>query len=671
MEVKATEPAPRLNPQLTSQPRLKWVLGLGLIAVTLLLYWRVGQFEFICFDDEDYVTLNEPVLAGLTLDGFRWAFNIGYASNWHPLTWLSHMLDCQFFGLKAGSHHLVNVGLHALNAALLFLVLTRMTASTWRSAIVAALFAWHPLHVESVAWVSERKDVLSTFFGLLTLLAYSQYAATHKGRWRWFALLLFALGLSAKPMLVTLPCVLLLLDYWPLGRLKLPVDQPREFLRHGFKLALEKWPFFMLSAASAVITVMAQRKSISSIESFGLIPRLANALTSYVRYLGKTFWPTDLAIFYPYPGDTAWWIGGGAALLLAGVSFVVCKAALLRPYLLVGWLWFLGTLVPVIGLVQVGFQSMADRYTYLPLVGVFIMVVWGVADLCPATKRSKLPLLITTGMALLVCIFLTTRQLAHWRDSIVLFEHALRVTEDNPTSRYSLGLAYERTGNRPEARRQFLRAIELNPNYPRAYRGMGSLAYHAGQIEDAYRYYNEALRHEPDDPGVMWNTGVILIALGDVELAFERLQKAAALKPHDAGARFTLGMELIRHQRSAEAVGWLEEAIRLKPNWIEPLQTLAWVLAVHPDAKVRNGSRAMQVAERACELTSYQALAPLDAYAAACAEAGQFEKAVQLTERAALLAQQAGRDGLRADIEARLSGYRRQQPHRDPKLGGL
>ncbi|MES1180725.1 MAG: hypothetical protein ABUL66_02560, partial [Verrucomicrobiota bacterium] len=424
-----------------SRPRL---VALLLALATLLVYLPVTRNGFVNFDDGDYVTGNRLVKDGLTWAGIRWAFTTFHASNWHPLTWLSHMLDCQLFGLSPGAHHCVNVLWHAANTVLLFVLLLRLTSSLWPSAFVAALFAWHPLHVESVAWVAERKDVLSTCFALLTLLAYTRYAQSTTSDRRqvaggfsssffilhssfYLALVCFALGLMAKPMLVTLPFVMLLLDYWPLKRFSVSA-----FRFYRFPLLLEKLPFFLLAAVSCVITYRAQDAgaSVASLERVPLHLRLENSLVSYPAYLLKTIWPANLAVIYPLPKEIPGIAAATAAAVLIFFSTVVARARQRSPYLLVGWLWFLGTLVPVIGLVQVGSQSMADRYTYFPLIGVFIAAAFGVHALAVRFQFPKLAA-AAAGLTLTACVGLAENQLRHWRDSESLFAHAVAVTKNN------------------------------------------------------------------------------------------------------------------------------------------------------------------------------------------------------------------------------------------------
>src|SRR5579859_1485415 len=438
-----------------SRPRIVCAL---LALVTLLVYLPVRHYAFTNYDDSDYVTQNAVVQSGLSWTGIKWAFTTTAANNWHPLTWLSLMLDCQLFGVNAGAEHLVNVVFHTINTALLFLLLLRMTNAFWPSAIIAALFAWHPLHVESVAWVAERKDVLSAFFGLLALQAYVGYVQKRPGagnpepkagtampvpdsrrstRDYSLALFFFACGLMAKPMLVTLPFVFLLLDYWPLQRV--PEFELR-WLRWA-RLVREKCPFFLLAAVSCIVTLLAQQGGVAPLEGDSLHSRVGNAAVAYVKYLFKTVYPVDLAVPYPLPRTTPWEQVAGAMVVLAAISVLVWRMRVSKPYLLTGWLWYLGMLVPVIGLVQVGSQALADRYTYLPLIGVFLGVTFGVVEW---VKRLRLKSTVLMPVVILVlggCLFATARQLCYWQNSEALFAHTIAVTKDNLLAQNNLGTA--------------------------------------------------------------------------------------------------------------------------------------------------------------------------------------------------------------------------------------
>jgi len=518
-----------------------------LAAVTLTLYLPILQHGFVNYDDPDYVTGNVHVQAGLTWSGIVWAFKSGfpftgihYAANWHPLTWISHMLDCQLFGLKhPGGHHLTSLLLHTANSVLLFFLLNQLTGARWRSAFVAALFAWHPLHVESVAWVSERKDVLSAFFWMLALMAYAQFVRESKIRspkskvFYVLALLLFACGLMSKPMVVTLPFVLLLLDFWPLGRI-----QDSEFKLHNLlRLLLEKLPFFALTAASCIITFMVQQGALWSTVSLPFSFRLANALMSYVRYISKMFWPTDLALIYPYPHH--WPLAGVIALAVLLVMWSVLFLCWAKrfPYLVVGWFWYLGTLVPAIGLVQVGVQSMADRYTYLPSIGVFIAVVWGFNDLLKSFPQKTKIAAVAGSLALVGCLVLTSIQLSYWRNSVILFWHTVRVTTDNYAADDCLGKALEDTGLVSTPAQLYAEAVRIEPDYPMGQFDLGMIQVQQGKPNEASNHLAIAVQLVPRNPVMQFDFGVFLSQHGQPAKAIAHFKAALADKPDFPEAR--------------------------------------------------------------------------------------------------------------------------------------
>ncbi len=475
------------------------LLALVLTLVTLAVYWQVQGHAFVTFDDYQYVVENPHVRHGLTLHGVVWAFTTGYASNWHPLTWLSHMLDCTLYGLNPKGHHFNNLLLHVANALLLFWVLRRMTAALWRSAFVAALFALHPLHVESVAWVAERKDLLSTLFWMMTMGAYVLYVE-RPGVGRYLStLLLFALGLMAKPMLVTLPFVLLLLDYWPLGR------------RHQSPLWLirEKLPFLAFTTISSLITFSVQKNWGSVIFILPLKDRIANTLVSYVTYIGKMIWPANLACLYPHPLDTLpTWQVVGSLLLLLSISILVVRARGRRPYLPVGWFWYLGTLVPVIGLVQVGPQAMADRYTYVPLIGLFLMIAWTAAE--TGYKRSALRISLCAGILIPFLAVGSWLQVRSWRTSLTLFEHALAVTRDNLIAHNNLGNIFARQGRFKEARYHLSEALRLNPDHAASHNNLGGVLMQQGQFQEAIAHLSKAVQIDPEMQAAHYNLGIAL-----------------------------------------------------------------------------------------------------------------------------------------------------------------
>jgi protein O-mannosyl-transferase len=554
-----------------------------LAAITLALFAPVTRFAFLNCDDQTYVVNNQAIHEGVTGAGLIWALTTNYASNWHPLTWVSHMLDCDLYGPKPGGHHLTSVLLHAANSVLVFLVLRQLTGAMWRSACVAALFAWHPLHVESVAWVAERKDVLSAFFWLLTLAAYAKYVSETQVQARRsqvlrsyaLALLCFSLGLLAKPMVVTLPFVLLLLDFWPLGRIS-NLKPGAANLKAWSRLLLEKLPFFVLAALDCVATVWAQ-KAASSIVSVADLPfsaRIANAQVSYVRYLGKLFWPQHLSPFYPYPD--AWRlatvVGSGAILLL--ISVAVVARIRRQPFLFVGWFWFLGTLVPVIGLAQVGIQAMADRYTYLPSLGIFIMGAWGFAAVVEKWPRIR-PLLGSVGTALFIALALGTRlQLQYWRDSASLFSHALAVTRDNPYTEYNLGEALEKQGDHEQAIAHYTIAVGLQPNRAEAlhdiryaaYNNLGNLLVKLQKPQEAEPHLRAAVRAKPDLWQAHHNLAVLLAQEGRFAEAADEARAVVRLQPRSAAAWQHLGSLLEKIGQGDEAANAYQEAARLGPS---------------------------------------------------------------------------------------------------------
>jgi tetratricopeptide (TPR) repeat protein len=610
--------------------RLHGLICLALGLVTLALYLPSLRHDFLAYDDQQYVTENPHVQAGLTGHGLVWAFGY-HAGNWHPLTWLSHMLDCQLYGLKPAGHHLTNVLLHVANSVLLFLVLSRMTRTTWRSAFVAAIFAWHPLHVESVAWVAERKDVLSAFFWMLTLAAYAKHVASdkwqvtgkdagfmspvtcHLSPFYWLALLCFALALMSKPMAVTLPFVLLLLDYWPLRRLQpSTINHQPSIIR---QLLLEKVPFFALTAVACALTVSAQRQAIVSTAGLPVSQRIAHALLSYVHYVGAMFVPHRLAVYYPY--ETA--IPASqiivAAILLALVTLVALRFATRRPYLLVGWLWYLGMLVPVIGLVQVGDQAWADRYTYLPLIGLFIVVAWGLGDLAVAFERRQAGCTVLRGVAVVVGLALltgTSFQLRHWKNTRTLFDHAARVTRDNHMAVTMLGSLLAKDGKIDEAIKYYRTALQIKPGYPEAHFFLGNALDQQGKLDEAiadYRkalwfkpiqeqthillgvalakqkkydeattHYLAALKLNPDSAVAHNNLARILHTQGRLDEAIEHYSAALKSDPNLAQAHNNLGILLVQKSRLADGTLQLREASRLNPGNPETQYNLALAL---------------------------------------------------------------------------------------------
>ena len=511
-----------------------------LAAAIWLVFGQTLGHEFVNYDDNDYVYENPHITQGLTLAGIAWAFTTSHAANWHPLTWISHMLDCQLYGLNPGGHHLNNILFHTATAILLFLVLRRMTGALWRSAYVAAVFAIHPLRVESVAWVAERKDVLSGVFFMLTIGAYVRYVEKAKAQspkskvFYGLVLLLFALGLMCKPTLVTLPFVLLLLDYWPLQRVssfKFSVSSPGAMKRSegGSTLLLEKLPLFGLAAASCVVTLYAQTKAVLSFEQISIIRRADNALISYVAYLGQMFWPSGLAVLYPFRagGD------GVSRVVLSLVVLAVISTGVFflrrgRPYFLTGWLWYLIMLVPVIGIVQAGVQARADRYTYLPQIGLYLLLTWAAADLCAGWRHRRVVLGGCSMISLMALIFCARAQTSYWRNSESLWTHTLACTSDNDIANYSLGYVYFQKGKVDEAIIHYQKALEINPDYEEAHNNLGNMLFQKGRVDEAIAHFQKALTIKPDHAEAHYNLGNALLQQGRMDEAIVHFQKALA-----------------------------------------------------------------------------------------------------------------------------------------------
>ena len=614
---------------------VRLAIAFFLVAATLAVFGRAVTFDFVNFDDNLYVTDNPPVQKGLTLEGLRWAFTTGHTVNWYPLTWLSHMLDVELFGLDPAGHHATSVLLHALSAGLLFHVLLRMTGGLWQSALVAGLFALHPLRVESVAWVAERKDVLSTFFWILTMLAYARYAESRTVA-RYLAVAgCFALGLMAKPMLVTLPFVLLLLDYWPLKRVNQAASEGRIAQRTA-RLLLEKAPLFALSAAVSIVTFLLQRgEAMTSLKATPMLTRLLNASAAYGTYLAQTFWPTGLAVFYPRAADPLLLRQAllGGALLAAG-TLAALGWAKRRPYLAVGWLWYLGTLIPVIGLVQVGAQAHADRYTYLPQIGLFIAVVWGVGGLLAERPVVAKVACAASAIALATCTALTWNQLGHWHNSRVLFQHAVAVTADNgrahdylgqalleegrtdaavthlreavrlepynPQPAYNLGLAYYGQGNIGHAREQFERALQLDAVRIRSHFMLGNLALEGGDFPESIGHFSVIIDEDSENINARINLAIALARHGSPEEAETHFREVIEREPSNADALYNYGLLLIEQARMPEAQGVLERTLQARPDHVEAHRQLGRILrgrGLHEEAE-RHFNTAAEIEDR-------------------------------------------------------------------------
>jgi len=674
-------------------------LSLALLGFAVLAAFAgVLRNGWMLLDDPPYVTQNPYVASGLTLRGLLWFLHAPHGGNWHPLTSLSHMLDAQLFGLAPAGHHAVNLAFHLANVLLVVVVLHRFTGDWWRSLLVGALFGLHPLRVESVAWVAERKDVLSTFFFVLTLEAWRRWAARPgTGRYALVALLL-ALGLMSKPMVVTLPFVLVLLDVWPLGRLRGVAPPPgasacRAPRRTLAGLLLEKWPLIALAAASAVATFLVQRR-IGAVSTTGIGGRLGNAALSYWRYVGATLWPVDLSPFYPFGRvHAAGALAAAAALALA--TALALSRVRARPAVTIGWLWYLGTLVPAIGVVQVGLQGHADRYTYIPSLGLFVAAAWSVGHVA---RRRVAPVAAACVLALALLGVATARQVALWKDTRTLFTHARRVTGESVLVEQALadafladsqraralehlrravelepgyvpalldyGVALAQDGQADRADRQFRRALELKPAETRAWFSLGLSAQARGRLEEAERAYRLALEPPGEDtPLVTRQLGIVILLRGDARGGLALLRRAAALTPADPRSHLVLAQALERVPgHDAEAADELRAALRLAPDDREALNELAWLLATSADPGLQRGSEAESLAARLASLTGGRDPNLLDTQAAAQARAGRMDAARATARRALDLAQGAGDDSLARMIRTHLDAYERGRP---------
>ena len=581
-----------------SDNKLFALICLALALGTAALYWPITSHPFILFDDEEYVTVNKHVITGLNWENFRWAFTNVEAANWHPLTWLSHQLDCALFGLNAGAHHFVNLLFHVVNTLLVFVFLRGTTGAVWRSALAAAFFAWHPLHVESVAWASERKDTLSTFFFLLTLIAYARYAQARNkaegigsqpeapggttARW-WFyglALVLFGCGLMSKPMVVTLPFVLLLLDFWPLGRI---LDA--EFRVRNLKvLLLEKIPFFALSMGGSVVTYLVQIGGGAEWKT-PLFDRLANAGVAYARYVAKTFWPTDLVILYPHPKHWPVVLSLGAAVVLVAWTILCIRNWRRQPYLAVGWFWFLGTLVPTIGIVQVGAQSMADRYSYIPSIGFFIALVWAAAELVRAKPERKNLFLILCGGALAGCLLVTTIQITYWRNSISLFLHAIEVTQNNYVAANCLGKAFEKAGDKTRALVLYRDVVRMEPRFSQGHFNYAIILLEFGDKTEALKHLQAAAALEPRNPDIQFHLRNYFSQHASWTNAANWFSNSIALRPGFPPAQHNYASALANLGRFSAAAVHFREALRLKPDFSDAQKQLSHLLTDHPELK--------------------------------------------------------------------------------------
>jgi tetratricopeptide (TPR) repeat protein len=592
--------------------KYKYLTVVLLIVFSLIAFGRILGNDFTNFDDNIYITENNHIKAGLNSETIKWAFSAVVSSNWHPLTLLSHALDWSLFGANASGHHLVNLLLHIGSVLFLFFFLEKTTKSLWPSAFVAALFALHPLRVESVAWAAERKDVLSMFFGMATLYVYALYVEEHKLSRYFLCLTLFALGLMAKPMLVSLPFVLMLLDFWPLGRWQqalAPVKVPAAASERSEKkktkqrkddstkekkistpltsrspiirsLLWEKAPFIFLTTFSSIVTIWAQSKggAVASMEQLSFLARVLNATMSYISYIYKIFWPVDLAVFYPYEDPFLQLPVAGALLILIAITIIVIYTIKKLPFLFVGWFWYLGTLIPVIGLVQVGRQAMADRYTYLPSIGIGIMLAWGIVYLLPKEKLRKIILIPAAVIVLSVLTFLTWQQCGYWKNGIELFNHTLHVTKNNDLAHYNLANSLDEQGKVEEAIVHYREAIAINPYHDSAHCNLGASLATQGKTEEAITHYLVAIKINPLQYAAHSNLGIALAAQGKNKEAIAHYLAAIKINPDYADAHYNLANLLLKQGQIDQAISHYLEAVKLNPDHDNAHYNLADVL---------------------------------------------------------------------------------------------
>ena len=651
------------------------VIYLFLAAISLVVFGQTIRYNFVNFDDDLYVYNAPAIQAGLTGQGIALAFTSQHARNWHPLATLSHMLDCQLYGLKPGGHHATNVILHIIAVLLLFRVLQEMTGAVWKSAIVAALFAVHPLHVESVAWVSERKDVLSAVFFLLMLGAYVRYARASSITRYLLVAVLFAAGLMSKPMLVSVPAILLLLDYWPLRRFEQPCSTGKTKVVNSEsqpctrqRLFLEKIPLFVLAGGSCVATFVLQKHATGAIPPLPFLWRVQNAFVSYMIYVWKTLWPTHLAVFYPHPNNALpiWIVILAITLLLAiTVSAIVFRNK--RPYVFTGWFWYLVMLMPVIGLVQVGEQGHADRYTYLPHIGLFMLAVWFAADVAAVREyRSR----FTTATAVVIILALASAafiQASYWRNSETLWTHALDVTSDNDFAHNNLGYLCVDRGELDKAIAHFEAALEirsrkLDPHYDVGsafvQMNLADALARKGQPDEALVHYEEAIRLQPNYADAYYNRGNVLFAKGRIDEAIADWEKTLQIQPNDADAHTCMGNAFLRQGSPKEAIAHYEEAMALAPGDPHSRNNIAWVLATSSDASIRDGVKAVELAQEAVQLSRGRDSKFIRTLAAAYAESSRFPEAIAAAQQAITIAAMQGNTGLASTLRKEIALYR-------------
>jgi tetratricopeptide (TPR) repeat protein len=619
-----------------------YIICLLLVVATFAVYWQVLDNDFVNYDDDYYVTDNIRVHKGVTFDSLTWAFTSSHAANWHPLTWISHMIDCQLYGLNPRGHHLTSLLFHVANTLLLLLILVRMTGTLWQSSFVAALFALHPLHVESVAWVAERKDVLSTFFMMLTIWTYILYVKKGEVKRYLLVVLFFVLGLMSKPMLVTLPFILLMLDFWPLGRLCLLHDtrnvvtgQQTNERTDIFRLVLEKVPFFALAVVSSVVTFIVQERggAMGLLKSYSLQTRIINAFVAYIEYIMSMIWPAKLAVLYPHPGNSLpLWKGVVAGLALVLITILVIRKARKIPYIAVGWLWYVVTLIPVIGIVQVGPQAMANRYTYITLIGLFVIIAWGANDLLSRWLYRKIWLGTLAAIILPVLIILTWKQVQYWENSITLYKHTLKHTSNNYVIHNNQGIALREQGSTEEAIKHYLQALRSNPDYAQAHYNLGNAYAGSGKHKKAIEAYKKAIRINPDYAQAHYNLGVAYAGSGKHKKAIEIFLQVLRIDPDHVQAHSNLGAAYAGSGKYKEAIEAFLQALRVDPDYAlvhnnlgiaygvlgkykEATEAFKQAIRINPDdtdAHLSLGFAYLSLNDRGSALEQYKILKSLD-----------------------------------------------------------
>ncbi len=676
------------------------LICLVLAAAIIIAFEPVRHNAFISYDDDVYVTENPNVQKGLTAESIKWAFTSGYAANWHPLTWLSHMLDYQLYGNNPFYHHRTNVFFHILNSLLLLIIFKKATGNLWASVFAAAVFALHPLRVESVAWVAERKDVLSGFFWLLTIAAYFWYASRPCICRYLCVFLSLMLGLMAKPMLVSLPLILLLLDYWPLNRFEL---NWADIKSKALGLLAEKTPLFLLVTTSMVVTFLVQQKAgaMLSCSNFSLPVRIANALVVYIGYISKMLFPYHLAVLYPHPGDTlGLWKPVASLVLLLLITAVIFYKSKNYKFLVVGWLWYVIALLPVIGLVQVGEQAMADRYTYLTSIGFFIILILLIAQLQKKYKHITKPVCILAVVVIVAMTAATRNQLKYWKDDTTLFTRTIDVTEKNYIIHNNLGYTLYSKGQFDQAVELFDKALEFKPNYakasnnkarvyltigkfdqavkclqqtvvmapywPDAYNNLGLANFLAENYADAEKNYKKAVTLQPDYPKAQNGLGKSLLKLDRIQEAIEAFNKAIQLSPNYADPYYFGAIGLTKLGQTKKAVEYLYKSVNCDSSWFVSINTLAWLLAVSSDASVRDPEQALILAKQACKLSEYKHCNCVDTLAAAYAANGDFTNAISTGEKALELAKKYNDRPLMENILKHLELFKKNEAISEP-----